>query len=389
MTTVLTSKIIYDYIQYEKQPTNFKIVGCFRTQVLLAVTQVPAIESKKKCLWDTYEKIFLNIDWTDSFSTKLVILTNEDVSSESIIELHYWLRTKCANIKNIFLITSQNLGTKQWWKNWCDAMHEISFNVIDFAYDTKVENFLIQTNNINWLYKLEQIKTHASKWFSFYGGTYQKNERDYLCLMLAADFYNDAVIDYNGIFLDKDNLLSYTENISRYQDQDSINKLDRAYDCYVNDRSLIKNFSELVQEKKYVINETIDFSGLQWYLDRCCIFSIARETTMSDIYTGLSEKTLRSFLHWKMLIPVGYNSVNLLKGLGFWFPEDIFDYSYQFEKDWHQRVLKIKNSLHKIMREYCIRDMVQYIEDNKQNFLNNEELALKLYTTDRQCYLIS
>jgi hypothetical protein len=386
MSHLLTADNISNYIKNSEQPTDFKIVGCLHRHALIAVSKAPIMSSKKKYLWNTFEKVFLNVDWSDSFSNKLVILTNEDISPESIIELHYWLTTKCSNVKNIFLITSQNLGTEQWWENWCETMHEISFNVIDLAFDTFNKKFIDQINNLDHRVKLNEIKKHATKWFSFYGGTYQKNERDYLCLMLAANFYNVSVIDYIGKFATKDELLNYSERITKFCDQSTIDKLSRAYDQFVINNNFVLNFPNILKNNTPLPCEPINFLGLQWQIDKTCIFNIARETTVSDIYTGISEKTLRSFLHWKVLIPLGYNSVNLIKNLGFWFPEDIFDYSYQYEKDWHRRVLKIIDSLHKVMTQYTISDMIIYIENNKQNFLKNEQSALNFYT-NRCCYL--
>lgn len=388
MHCILTADNITDYIVHNIQPIDFKIIGCLHDRVLRAVTDAPISDSKKKYIWAAFEEVFFNVNWADSFTTKLVILINEDISTESIIELHYWLTTKCSNVKNIFLITSQNLGTELWWQNWCETMHERSFNIVDLVFDVTNKKYIDQINNIDHHLKLDKIKEHATKWFSFYGGTYQKNERDYLCLMLAADFYNVSIIDYIGKFANKNELLNYTERISKFCDQDSIDKLACAYDQFVVNNNLVTNFSDILETNPHLPDEPINFLGLQWQLDKMCIFNIARETTISDIYTGFSEKTLRSFLHWKMVIPLGYNSVNLIKNLGFWVPEDIFDYSYQFEKDWHLRVLKIKNSLHKIMSQYTVSDMVLYIENNKNNFLNNEHLALNFYN-NRQCHYLT
>lgn len=376
---LLTREKIDNYLKFRQQPDDFVFAGEMLAHCWIAITNAPEFESKSKYIQGALDNIFSGIDWNIGFNTPMVILTNEDISTEIIIELHYWLRSKSTNIENIHLVTTSQTGTEEWWANWKSCMHQRSFSITDALFDLPLYSFYIDEVVLPGAdTMISEIKKHVNKRFSYFGGSYQKDERDYLCLMLASDFYHDSIIDYHGSFKSKQHILNRAEYVSYFCDQYTVKKISQTYDLYVRQNKIIANHDNLIDQFPFQQNEPIDFSGLQWAIDRQCAFSIVRESSMDDVLSAVSEKTFRAFIHWKMVIPVGYKSVDYLKKFGFWFPEEIFDYSYQYEKDWHTRVKRIKDSVKKNIQEYTTSDLINFIQVNQDSFLKNASLVKSL-----------
>ena len=81
--------------------------------------------------WTLLDRAFEGVDLSESFERPLLIVYDELLPSRILIDLHYWLRRQCLNIENIVVVTTHHQGCEQWWMQWCNAMQEQSFRVVD------------------------------------------------------------------------------------------------------------------------------------------------------------------------------------------------------------------------------------------------------------------
>ena len=88
-----------------------------------------------------------------------------------------------------------------------------------------------------------------------------------------------------------------------------------------------------------------------------------------------------AFLHHMVVIPVTLHGVKELEHMGFWFPHDIFDYSYQTESRFAYRTKHMINSIKQLIANLSIGDMQQYYNDNIDKFHANAKLV-HIYIND-------
>lgn len=353
---------------------NLAVAGVIRAELLVAVASAPVLEPKDSYVKATLDKLFCHYDWTGTFSSPTIILYDEVITSEILVILHKWLRSKSSNIENIYLVTTCNSGICQWWKQWCNCFNEKSFNVVELFFTDSLyfKNYfkdVTQCPDLNFYTNNKKIV----KLFSFYGGTYSSSEREFLTLSMLK-FHNCASIDFFAQFSSKKTLLDYSENITYYLNQKEIDALSDLYDQYVKDGCFLLN-QQYVRQK----NESVNFGGLQWELDKFSWATVIRETINTDCFSTVTEKTVRACIHHTVLIPIGVRSVSDLETLGFWFPHDIVDYSYQHNPIFASRINQLCNSLKKITETYSMGQLHQYYLDNIHLFQYNAQLVFDLY----------
>ena len=346
-------------------------------ELLQSVSNAPINDPKDLYVKQTLDKLFEQYDWTSTFSSPTFILYDEVITSEILIILHKWLRMKCASIENIFLITTHHTGISQWWKQWCDCFCEKSFNIIEFFF-TRSANCEKHFRNTKQHYDLDLYRNNKkiTKLFSFYGGTFCTNERAFLTLSMLK-FQDCASIDFFSQFPPKKTLIDYLENITFYLRQKEIDTISDLYDQYVTNRIFLLN-----AQYSRKINEPIDFCGLHWNIDKCSWSTVIRETYNSDCFSTITEKTLRACIYHTVLIPIGFNSVRDLSALGFWFPHDMIDYSYQSEPVFASRVDKLQNSLTKVVKNNSMHQLHQHYHDNIHLFQHNAQIVLDYVNKD-------
>jgi hypothetical protein len=345
---------------------HFELAGVINDECLKALDSAPALVAKNLYVEQALDQLLGHYDWSVSFSTPVVLIYDELVTSEILIILHNWLRRKCADIENIQLIVTSHTGIAKWWKSWCQTNHEKSFqiNELFFTISPSAKKYFKNFTKLPELDFYRQNKK-ISKLFSFYGGTYSGLEKEYLILKIL-EFKNSASIDFFAKFSSKQEILDYAEHINYYKNQKEIDYISYAYDTYVQDCYLNYNQS-LVRTK----NEPIDFKSLQWTIDKICWASIVRETVNGDKFASLTEKTLRAYLHHNVVIPTGFNAVTDLEDLGFWFPHDIVDYSYQSEPLYANRINQMIQMLTHLNNTYSFDQLHNYYIDNLQKFQHN------------------
>jgi hypothetical protein len=363
--------MIYDLKNLEKF-TIRKIQG----QLLAATAYVhPEYDS----LSDTLDKLFEKQDLTLSFKQPVYILYDETLTSVILISIHRWLRTKCADIENITLITTHHIGVAAWWKDWLHANHEKSFKIIELSCGyASFMNRERETFEISPPPTLEYVSSNKNiqHYFNLYGGTYPTNDKLYLILK-SLELNEHGIIGYLGNFLSKQQLLKYAENITYYKNQKEVKNIECLYDQFVDDKKLIKGNKTIDTDHLPIKNEKF-FTGYQYFCDNLCFISVVRETYNDQPFITVTEKTLRAFLHHLVVMPTGYQSVQLLEAQGFWFPHDLLNYDYQYEKNYAQRISKLIQSLHHVIKNFSIADLQNYYYKNLQKIHNNLFLVLQI-----------
>ena len=352
-------------------------VGSINEELLTAVADAPVMEPKDLYVERVLENLFGHHDWAKSFSATQVLIYDEVLPSEILILIHKWLRRKCADIENIILVTTHHLGIRPWWQKWCQINHLRSFQVKEVLFTDspgykKGWFASVPSPHSRDFYKHNK---KISRLFSFYGnarsGVDVPKERVYATLKML-EFADYAEIDFIGRFPDKQHMIDYVENITYFKNQADIDYISSTYDKYI--------FSGLLENRLTFLgtktqNESMTFDGLQWEVDRHCWATVVRETIIDDVYPAVTEKTIRAFLHHMAVIPMAFGAVSELEKLGFWFPHDVIDYSYQHEPLFAVRTQKLIDSLKSVLQNYSYAQLEEYYNHQIDRFHHNTELA--------------
>jgi hypothetical protein len=271
-----------------------------------------------------------------------------------------------------------SLGEDEWWQQWCLQARERSFRVCTWPVSQSlwIKKY---TNNVdipNWD-KMWDTKTSAlTQLFSVYGGSYAKRDRCFLALRLC-EFYDHGLIDFMGMFVDKNQLIDYTEYITYFKNQTEVDHVAQLYDCYIDSAKKLKRRSEIT-DYQAIKDDNFSINTMQWHWDQHCVFNVIRESDDSECFGYFTEKTLRCFYHMCLPLPVGYQSAKHIEQLGFWFPHELVNYDYQNCLGYHQRVLGIVDILEKLKNQPD--QTKQYFYNNRTNIIDNAKLAIKLLT---------
>ena len=367
---------------------SWEYVGSIKHELLTAVADAPMMEPKDLYVERELENLFGHHDWSRSFSSTQVLIYDEVLPSEILIIIHKWLRRKCADIENITLVITHHLGVESWWKQWCDVNHQRSFQVKEYLFTNSPGYKKGWFGRLPSLHAQEFYKDNKeiSRLFSFYGNGRASgnvpNERIYATLKMIK-FSDVAEIDFIGQFPDRQQIVDYVEHITYFKNQHDVDYIGSTYDGYVSSNEL-KNL--LTFDGKKTQNESMTFDGLQWEIDRHCWISVVRETIIDDVYPAVTEKTIRAFLHHMAVMPMAVNAVSELEKLGFWFPHDMIDYSYQTEPLFARRIQAIVDSLENVSNTYTYSQLQEYYTQHIDGFHHNTELIYR-YINEQKPYV--
>ena len=355
--------------------SGYLLAGKITEELLNTVKQAPMLESKKLYIYQSLENDFLNFDWRRSFTEKTLIIYDEVLPAEILIHIHGWLRTKCANIENIYLATTHHCGLSQWWKQWCETFHEKSFSIIELTFNRLHYNPTFDfpaCPNLDFFTSQKEFHYY----FSFYGGTYAKRDQTYFLLKLLP-LRQHGVVEYIGNDIDAKTILDYAEYVTYYKNQNKIDTIVDHLEHYFSENKLIDQPLSFVAPTAMPYENF--FAGHQWAVDRHCFANVVRETINDQPYACVTEKTTRPFLHHQVVIPACYQAVEILENLGFWFPHDLIDYSYQHEKDYGQRIAGLVNVVQNLIQKFSLQDLQHYYQQNQQKFHHNNQLVYEIY----------
>ena len=331
------------------------------------------------------DRLFATVDWSRSFDHPLAIIYDEVLKPEAVIEWHWWLRTKCADIKNIYLFLTHSIGTQAWWTEWCHAQRQQSFTIVDHLPSPKwVKRYIANNPHLPSNTNTQQVsdKINATNfYFSYFGGSSKPIQasatgtadpfvdRLYLTLEML-DFDQHALIDFAGLPGDFDRVEQYVEYITYFKDQSAVDRIRNQYHKFFTNNQLKARFQELGFESDTSLELTFKLSGFEYQVNHQCFASVIRETLLDGCINTFTEKTCRPFFNYCMAIPTGYCAVEQLQQRGFWFPTDLIDYSYQYERDFYQRIQLLKHSLSQLTK-HPIGTLKQYALEHVDDLYQN------------------
>lgn len=314
----------------------------------------------------------------NSFKKLQVIVYDEYITSQFLIDLHNFLRSKSCNIENILLVTTHSLGTNQWWETYKKTMGIYSFSIIEASimtsaviYNDALKNSPDVSPDKDFWYKNKKIE----KLFSYFGGAYSSHlEKEYVLLKLL-EFKDISIIDYLGEFPDLSRLVDHFEYITYYMKNEEIEVLKNRYNLFVHNKKIVSNFNTAIFPvgKQY---EQLNLQGLLFKLDSSCLLSVARETIMWDQVHTFTEKTLKSFIHHQLLLPTcGETTIEQLSDMGFEFDTKFINYEYLKESDFASRIEKMCREIQRLAK-YSNDDLQDYYFENFDRFQHNANHVL-------------
>ena len=170
--------------------------------------------SKEPDIHSYLDYVLGNFDFSTSFYTKLVIISDETLDIEIITSLHTWLIKKCCDIRNIIFIC-MGIGIKKWYSNYLNLYGYGSYGM------QVIEMPPLLSDQWRWTDQTQFVESKKhEKYFSVYGGSYPKIERDFLIANLL-ELKDYGLIDYLGgftqpisILKDKFEGLTYFSNVA-------------------------------------------------------------------------------------------------------------------------------------------------------------------------------
>ena len=117
------------------------------------------------------------------------------------------------------------------------------------------------------------------------------------------------------------------------------------FDCWEEKRMVIDMFEKIDNIDN--IDERLDFNT-DFLLNNRCLFNVVGETMTGNYEVFISEKTYKNFLIGQPFISVGPLFHNQeLKQLGFKLYDEIFDYSYDSNRDSEERIVDMVKNLNR------------------------------------------
>jgi hypothetical protein len=319
------------------------------------VADAPRNDYKEIHLHKFLDDYFSCKKFDQSFINKLLIVYDETPSPEIIIALHNWFKKQCCKMSNLILISTHTLNLNEWYNKYCDLTLQSGFTVIDtplaYYFDKLLHNIQAIEN-----YKIKNLQHY----FTYFGGTHSTTERDFItaCVML---YKNLGHIDYIGGYISTyKEFDDFLEEITEFQDRSLCDKLMLARKAYEWPNNSISQ------------DETVEIAYVGKNVhNKVSAFNLTRETADSFPFCIFTEKSIKTFLDMQIILPIGYQSINIIKQNGFIFMEDLINYNYQYEKKLHLRLLAALEQIEKISKNYTLSQLAEKLYDSRDILLYN------------------
>lgn len=363
--------LIENFIHSESD--TYKCIGKISNQLLKIVTDAPNQDKKESHIHQFLDIFLKDYDLTISFSKKVILIYDEAISVEILLALHTWFFTKTGNISNITLVTTHTVGLNTWYDNYTKLMGEQGFNIIEapwFAYYLSYPNNLIVGCRTAAIISKKSFSKKLNYYFSYFGGRQSSLEKDFLATIAFES--KIGYVDYlSGFDLNLQLFDDYLEQLSNFCNRSLIDKLLAIRN--VNQKTQTYDIDPLFPD--FFKTATVD---KDWKIDKQAACRVIRETLNSTPFSIVTEKTLRSFVHSQIPLPLsGVGTIDQLTKLGFKFDHNLIDYdAYQFEPIFFKRVVKLYEQLTNLSICYTLPDLEEYMNDNRELFCYNYEYII-------------
>jgi hypothetical protein len=345
-----------------KNPNDYEIIGNIGHQLLEVVATAPIADNKEQYIHQYLKELLYTVDLSKSFSKKLIFIYDDAMMPEILLSMHSWFLQQCCKVENIVIIITTHPGISSWYQQYLKLFRVAGFTIIEATFLRNDPHFVPYA-------KIPKIDNAAvtkklQYYFSFYGGTYNSLERDFLTAMMSS-LDNLGFIDYCGFSKDISGLDNYLEQVSNFSNRELLDKL-----------------LEIIKEKNFNIdrggilnksNFTTFLSGFIWEKDKISCCQLVRETLNDIPYPNISEKTLRSIMHCQIpIILTGGNPIAELEKFGFNLNYKLVDYNYIYNgSTFFDQIMRIIEQINTISKNYTLHDLEDYMIENKEIFWDN------------------
>jgi hypothetical protein len=224
-------------------------------------------------------------------------------------------------------------------------------------------------------------KENIQSLFSYYGGTYEVNPPERTIMTLFASRYAEiAHVESMSPAAPWGAVNDYLEYLTYFSAVDLIDEYKSDYKIIVNNKSYV--IPQLIKTQSQIFGEVFNRQGPQWEIDSKSFFSLIRETSCTQNFYNLSEKTMRCFFHGVALLPThGAYIIDDLRDMGFIINDNFVDYSYLKEENLFYRLHALGTQLNSIKQNLNFDDLYEQWVDNYDQFLYNCNYLLKDYKT--------
>ena len=327
---------------------DFNIVKTIQKELLIRFQGNP--QNKELSIHRELDSIFSGVDLTKSFNEKIVIVYDEIMYLEILLGLHSWLFKKSCNIENIVLVVTHHIGISEWYNQYLKLYSIKGVKLLEAPL--LAHRYLTRFNTIK-PFKLINRDNTLNYYFSFYGGTHNSWERDFLTACMIKT--NMGFVDY---------MCGFSEPMEKFD-----NYLEQLF-MFMNRKTMdeilsIRNTAQFDDSKDKMFNEKFSNDGYQYRIDSQCAGQVIRESLNGLPYSSITEKTIRSFLHQQIPIPLGIKNVENLSKLGFDMGYNVINYDYQFEGNFLERIIKVCDELILLKNTYTLTDINDIMIDKK------------------------
>jgi hypothetical protein len=126
------------------------------------------------------------------------------------------------------------------------------------------------------------------------------------------------------------------------------------------------------------VDQRVEFNT-DFLINNRCLFNVVGETMVGNHEIFISEKTYKNFLIGQPFISVGslYHNQQL-KNLGFKLYDEIFDYSYDSNRDTEERIVDMVKNLN----QYKHTDLSKLYNQIKEITIFNKNKSIEIFDND-------
>ena len=328
------------------------------------------------------DQVFQNHDFSRSFQRPQVILAVEAWTVNMLRYLHRYLRHRPNQISNYYLIVIGHPGIADWWQRFQDLAIDTSFNIVEVLdLPFTLQDLLPYahqdiTNKIwsrdQWYADITDRDDYTDQdihyYFLYQAGTKSQSfdpgyAKEYLLLQMTA-FQPQARVDRCYALSSHDAIVNWVDLATFWQDQQHVDTVSKLYHVANSAQCHTANINTLMPDSAKCYENSFA--------------TVVRETVMTMPYGCVSEKTLRAFRFAQFVIPTTLRGVESLESAGFKFDHDLFDYSYQYQTDFVQRVRQLTQSLTQLINNNSLQDLRRHLHQRRDLYQHNQQQARKL-----------
>lgn len=347
------------------------------TEILEILSSKPVKNDVSDDLFNLFEQKF---SWLldTTFSAQVVVWYAEVITEEIVTLLHNYFRNKCCNIENVVLMTSSS-GIATYYKEYCSLHRSVGMQIVEIPMVDIISDY--DLDNL----KVKKINKNLTRFFSFYGGTYEVAPPTRTFLSLFVSQYKEfSSIEIMCKCETQQKLNDWLEYETFFTNSNFVEKYSNLHKTYINKDLNLSPDLKIKINKDQIFNEQYGTGDYQEIIDSQCLLTLVRETVNFQPFAYISEKTFRCFYNHTIPIPIdGKEIIKDLKDYGFWIDEDFFDYSYLQEDLFVNKIEKLDHSIRKITN-LSYSELSTYYLNNIENFENNQKLLVNWSSVIKQ-----